>query len=1490
MKKLAFFAGLFLFVYLLSGCLYFKQSRVDTEGLSFILNNDNSVSIVALNELTGIDIFLNAAIDEEAVEVGKSLLKIVTRIDESTTRIAIASAWGNIMEGEEIVRISGSFTTLKNLVRSSSAKYIEIPSPKPQVKPPFPDGISIVDGNVDKSTGGYFLVHAEKASEFAGVEITITYDPQFISIDRSKGNEGVSPLNSFGTGLIIVQHTENTITITSAFNSAKNVDSEDIYQIHFVANPVEGKTTIELSGEVRDIDAELIQTAFHDGEIMVGGPKLLGDFNKNNKVDLPDFIFFARKFGSEFGDGDYDEIYDIAPAEDKYQGVWAGIYDKCTPDGKVDLLDFIIFARNYAKSKPNEPPFLAVPDQKVAQGETLELELLDYSYDPEGDALSFGLSSDSPGTLNDSLFSYTPDFDTIGNQIVEITVEDTAGNTMTDTFIIEVTKTNRPPISYGIPDQTIAEGETLDIELCDYFEDPDGDNLVFAVVSGVGTVVGSTYTYSPDYSAAGNYQITIKANDGKGGEVETTFTLTVQNTNRPPEEPQLLSPENTALLVNTSSAELIWNCSDPDNQLLTYDVYFGEAIETLEIISTQSATSLLVEGIVAGKTYYWMIIARDPFGDETSSEVFSFSTDYYLVPGGQFEGAISGYALMTKANSPFIITGDIIVESGAQLIIEPGVQLRFSYISDPENNGKEDTNVADLIVFGKLLANGSEEEPILFTSNETPALKGDWGGIRFSSSEGTSTISHATIEMAKDGVWTSSNCNIEISNCDIRTNIDYGVRLGNNSNATIVDSTIHHNTTGIYNYGTMIIRGSTISSNGGTGIYSNGVHIEIYETLIGENSSRGIILHNSSSNSRIQNCHILDNGSYGIEGYRFEVIDSSFARNGDYAINGSNYVVEGCTFRESEYGICGSSITVVDNTFEGEFSYGYYYYVGVYIGGQAVISHNAISGYSTGIWTDASSEVTIQDNLVTGNYRGIYFQNVNGQNLTCSNNNIYGNRDLNIYNNTNQRVAITDSFWGTDNENVIKNKIFDYYEDPNKGPVSFTGFKSSLVDGATSSQKIALIPYNRHTLGFVDEVTLSWTAYDPDGLLESFDLYFGDAEAPEIHTNDAISPVTVPVEHGKTYYSKIEGFNNQNTLEIESYVSKLYTGLTRVFGGSSSEEGYSVVETSDGGLVVTGYTRSFGDWYQVYLLKTDSTGNLLWEKNFGGSSGDYGYGVIETADGGLVVTGYTDSFGNNSQLYLLKTDSNGNLLWEKNFGGSNYDYGRSVVETADGGLVVTGYTNSGNQVYLLKTDSTGNLVWEKNFGGTDYDYGYSVVETADGGLVVTGETYSSGNSLQVYLLKTDSTGNLLWEKNFGGTSSDYGYSVVETADGGLVVTGETYSFGNSYQVYLLKTDSNGNLLWEKNFGGSSSDYGRSVVETADSGLVITGYTQSFGNNEQVYLLKTDSTGNLLWEENFGGTSDDYGRSVIETSDGGLVVTGYTNSYENGYQVYMIWTD
>ncbi|MBC7328913.1 hypothetical protein H5T88_00985 [bacterium] len=311
----------------------------------------------------------------------------------------------------------------------------------------------------------------------------------------------------------------------------------------------------------------------------------------------------------------------------------------------------------------------------------------------------------------------------------------------------------------------------------------------------------------------------------------------------------------------------------------------------------------------------------------------------------------------------------------------------------------------------------------------------------------------------------------------------------------------------------------------------------------------------------------------------------------------------------------------------------------------------------------------------------------------------------------------------------------------------------------------------------------------------------------------------------------------------------------KTFGGRDSDGGNCVAETKDGGYIIVGTTYSFdaggGD---VYLIKTDSKGNKVWEKNFGGRDRDEGYSVAETKDGGYIIVGGTWSFGPGySDVYLIKTDSEGNKVWEKTFGGRHVDVGYSVAETKDGGYIIVGKTLSFGEgleeedVYLIKTDSKGNMVWEKTFGGRHVDAGYSVAETKDGGYIIVGRTYSCDAGMEdVYLIKTDSKGNMVWEKNFGGRDRDEGYSVAETKDGGYIIVGRTWSFGPGYSdVYLIKTDSEGNKVWEKTFGGRDRDEGYSVAETKDGGYIIVGWTGSFGAGEDdVYLIKTDSKGNV----------------------------------------------
>jgi len=370
----------------------------------------------------------------------------------------------------------------------------------------------------------------------------------------------------------------------------------------------------------------------------------------------------------------------------------------------------------------------------------------------------------------------------------------------------------------------------------------------------------------------------------------------------------------------------------------------------------------------------------------------------------------------------------------------------------------------------------------------------------------------------------------------------------------------------------------------------------------------------------------------------------------------------------------------------------------------------------------------------------------------------------------------------------------------------------------------------------------------------------------------------------------------------------------KTFGGSNDDTGSSVQQTSDGGYIITGGINSYetvrhdhidggyyygNRWVDVYLIKTDSDGNTVWEKTFGGYGEDTGNSVQQTSDGGYIIAGNKAFYYGAGwvDVYLIKTDSEGNTLWGKTFGGSAADFGSSVQQTSDGGYIIAGDTDPNGSgeydVYLIKTDSDGNSVWEKTFGGSDYDGGYCVQQTSDGGYIIAGTTESRGaGGYDVYLIKTDSDGNTLWEKTFGGKDNDIGSFVQQIPNGGYIITGGTNSYGaGGYDVYLIKTDSDGKTVWEKTFGGNDYDTGYSVQRTTDDGYIITGDTDSRGSGgTDVYLIRTDSKGNTLWEKTFGGSDNDYGCSVQQTSDGRYIIAGSTDSYgAGGTDVYLIKT-
>jgi uncharacterized repeat protein (TIGR01451 family) len=346
--------------------------------------------------------------------------------------------------------------------------------------------------------------------------------------------------------------------------------------------------------------------------------------------------------------------------------------------------------------------------------------------------------------------------------------------------------------------------------------------------------------------------------------------------------------------------------------------------------------------------------------------------------------------------------------------------------------------------------------------------------------------------------------------------------------------------------------------------------------------------------------------------------------------------------------------------------------------------------------------------------------------------------------------------------------------------------------------------------------------------------------------------------------------------------SPLPVAFDVTFGGSADDYGESVFQTSDGGYAVAGGTFSYGSGSSdFWLVKTDAAGGSQWTQTYGGSGWDVAESVVQTNDGGYALTGTTMSYGGGSaDFWLVKTAPNtlGNLDWNQTYGSTTYETASAGIQTSDGGYALIG---GNNDLWLVKTQPATNGIqdWTAAYGGAGHDWGTGIAQTSSG-YVLAGYTDSVGSGLHdFYLVNTDAFGASNWEYAYGGSGEDWCYSVDPTTNGGYILAGETNSFGSGdYDVYLVKVDPSGSLEWSFTFGGPLDDGAASVVQTSDGGYILVGWTQSFGaGGWDTYVVKTDSYGNFEWEETFGGTGDDWGNSIIETSDGGYVLAGATAS-------------
>ncbi|MBL7994340.1 hypothetical protein JNM05_03115 [bacterium] len=361
-----------------------------------------------------------------------------------------------------------------------------------------------------------------------------------------------------------------------------------------------------------------------------------------------------------------------------------------------------------------------------------------------------------------------------------------------------------------------------------------------------------------------------------------------------------------------------------------------------------------------------------------------------------------------------------------------------------------------------------------------------------------------------------------------------------------------------------------------------------------------------------------------------------------------------------------------------------------------------------------------------------------------------------------------------------------------------------------------------------------------------------------------------------------------------TYVSEETVGTTLGFSGEDYAQ--SIVQAGDGGYFITGYTNSIRDNYDMYAIKTDRHYKIQWSKTFGNANIDKGYKGRQSNDGGFIMVGTVSIKPGNNDILCVKTDKQGNVLWSRHFGGTYNEDGRSFVELPDGGIVIAGTTESYGQgqgdVMLIKVDAQGRLKWTKTYGGIGSDRAFDIKNTVDGGFVVTGRTSSYGASVYAtFLLKADSDGNQIWFSTSGG-AQDEGVSVVQTPDGGFITTGRIYVGLGNYQIYLVKFETNGNVAWANIIGFTTYEESYSITPSRDGNYIITGETllDNFAGDYQALIVKINPLGNVIWVKSYGGEQQDIGLSIQPTNKG-YVIAGYTFSFGHGNaDIYVLNID
>lgn len=392
------------------------------------------------------------------------------------------------------------------------------------------------------------------------------------------------------------------------------------------------------------------------------------------------------------------------------------------------------------------------------------------------------------------------------------------------------------------------------------------------------------------------------------------------------------------------------------------------------------------------------------------------------------------------------------------------------------------------------------------------------------------------------------------------------------------------------------------------------------------------------------------------------------------------------------------------------------------------------------------------------------------------------------------------------------------------------------------------------------------------------------------------------------------------------------------FGGTKTDEMYTILQTNDGGYLlggdsdspVSGQKSQGSQGYSDYwIVKTDALGNKQWDKRFGGNSKEELFTVLQMPDSGYLLGGWSMSNVNGDQTqtsrggsdyWIIRTDKSGNKLWDKRYGGPGDDELRSMTTTADGGFIFAGESTSGIggeksqsnhgefDVWVVKTDVNGNMQWNASYGGQLDDRLNAIQQTADGGYIIGAWTISpvgfdvtqpGRGSSDMWLIKTDGNGVKQWDGRYGGNDNEYLYALDQTNDGGFILAGYTRSNVNGevsvpgkggFDFWIVKTNGNGVKLWDKRYGGHLDEKGKSIFQTSDGGFIMGGWSESLISGDKsedtqgatdYWLVRMDDSGNKLWDLDFGASNEERLHDVPQTSDGGFIIGGHSYSGKNG---------